>query len=138
MPVMSRPSNTIFPAVAGRLAQGRIRRGGGRARGPAEAAVKVAQPADDALAQEADEEHEHHAERELPGRAELQRALQEVLQEQPDRGADHRPEKRAAPAYGGLHDQLPRGVEHECVGWHEPLQHAEQPSGQAGVGRCDH
>ena len=37
------------------------------------------------------------AEHELPGRAEPERGLQEVLQKQPDGGAEQRPEQRAMP-----------------------------------------
>ena len=64
-------------------------------------------------------------------------ALQEVLQEQPDGGADQRAEQRAGAADRGLHHELARGVEHEGVGRHEGLHHAEQAAGEAGIGGGD-
>ena len=63
--------------------------------------------------------------------------LQEILQKEPDRGADQGAEQRANAADRGLHDELARRVEHERVGRHERLQHAEQPAGETGVGRGD-
>ena len=100
--------------------------------------VEIDDAADDAAAQEADQQHEHHAEHELPGGAEAERLLQEVLQKQPDGGAEQRPEQRAGAADRGLHHQLSGGVEREGVGRHERLQHAEQPAGKAGIGGRDH
>ena len=102
---------------------------------PVDERVEVVEAADDAAAQEADQQHEHEAQHELPGGAEPERRLQEVLQEQPDRGAEQRPEQRAGAADRGLHDQLARGVEGEGVGRHEGLQHAEQAAGETGIGR---
>ena len=103
-----------------------------------EIAVEVDKPADDAAAQEADQQHEDDAEHELPCRAEAERRLQEVLQKQPDGGADQRSEQRAAAADRGLHHELAGGVEHERVRRHEGLQHAEQAAGKAGIGGGDH
>ena len=65
-------------------------------------------------------------------------ALQEILQKQPDRGAEQRAEQRAGAADRGLHDELPGRVEDEGVGRHEGLQHAEQAAGKAGIGGGDH
>ena len=59
------------------------------------------------------------------------------LQEQPDGGADQRPEQRAGAADRGLHHELAGGVEREGVGRHEALQHAEQAAGKAGIGGGD-
>ena len=63
--------------------------------------------------------------------------MQEVAQEQPDRGAEQRAEQRADAADRGLHHQLAGGVEGEGVGRHEALQHAEQAAGEAGIGGGD-
>ena len=89
-------------------------------------------------AQEADQQHEHDAEHQLPGRAEPERRLQEILQEQPDRGAEQRTEQRAAAADRGLHHELARRIEGERIRRHEGLQHAEQSAGEAGIGGRDH
>ena len=100
--------------------------------------IQVRDAADDAAAQEADQQHEDDAEHQLPRRAEIQRRLQEVLQEQPDGGADQRPEQRAAAADRGLHHELAGGLEGEGIRRHERLQHAEQPAGKTGIGGRDH
>ena len=50
---------------------------------------------DDAAPQETDQQDENHAQRELPGRAKVQRRLQEVAQKEPERGADQRAEQGA-------------------------------------------
>ena len=101
-------------------------------------AVEIDEAADDAAAQEADQQHEHDAEHELPGRSQTQRGLEEILQEQPDGGADQRAEQRAPAADGGLHHELAGGVEGEGVGRHEGLEHAEQAAGEARVSGGDH
>ena len=64
----------------------------------------------------------------------MQRGLEEIAQIKPDRGADQRAEQRAGAADCGLHHQLARRVEHERVGRHEALHHAEQAAGKAGIG----
>ncbi len=84
-----------------------------------------------------DQQHEDDAEHQLPGRAEMQRRLEEVAEIEPDRRADQRPEQRAGAADRGLHDELARGVEHEGVGRHEALHQAEQAAGEAGIGGGD-
>jgi hypothetical protein len=97
----------------------------------------VANPAHDALAQEAHEEHEDHAQHQLPGSAELEGALEEILEEEPHGGSDQRAHERAAAADDGLHHQLAGGVEGEGIGRHEGLHDAEEPAGEAGIGRGD-
>ena len=77
-------------------------------------------------------------EHELPRGAQLERGLQEILQEEPDGRADQRAEERAAAADGGLHHELARGLEREGVRRHEGLQHAEQAAGEARVRGGDH
>jgi hypothetical protein len=52
--------------------------------------------------------HEDDSQHELPRGAELQRALQEILEEEPQRRARERAEERAAPADHRLHDELAR------------------------------
>src|SRR5690242_13571365 len=87
---------------------------------------KVADAAEDSLPQETHEQDEDHAEPQLPARAELQRSLQEILKEEPDRRANERAEKRAATADGRLHDELTGSLEREGLWRHECLHHAEQ------------
>ncbi|MGY2930929.1 hypothetical protein ACVWZ6_000531 [Bradyrhizobium sp. GM6.1] len=101
-------------------------------------AVEIGKAADDAAAQEADQQHEHDTQHQLPGCAEAQCGLQEVLKEQPNGCADQRSEQRAPAADGRLHHELARGVEGEGVGRHEGLEHAEQSAGEARVSGCDH
>lgn len=93
-------------------------------------AIEICNASDDAAAQEADQQHEHDTEHQLPGRSEPERGLQEILQEEPDRRADQRPEKRAPAADRGLHHQLAGGLEGERVGRHEGLEHTEQAAGK--------
>jgi len=69
-------------------------------------ADQFAQTADDAAAQEEDQKHERQAEHQLPGGAELERGLQEILQEQPHGGAEQRTEQRPDPADRGLDHEL--------------------------------
>ena len=95
---------------------------------------EIPDAADDALAQEDDQQYEHHAQHQFPLRAQPQRRLQEILQEQPHGGADQRAEQRGAAADGGLHHELAGGVEHEGIRRHESLQHAKQTPCQTGVG----
>ena len=89
------------------------------------------------MTQEADQQHEHDAENELPCGAEMQRRLEKVAQIKPDRGADQRTEQRAGAADRGLHHQLPRRVEREGVGWHEALHDAKEPAGKPRIGGGD-
>src|ERR1051325_1941403 len=77
-------------------------------------AIEVAQAADDALAQEADEDHEYQAEDELPGGAQVQRRLEEVLQEEPNPGTDQRPEERAAAADDALAQEADEDHEYQA------------------------
>ena len=116
-----------FESDAARLA--RLRRGAGRERD------QVLDAADHAAAQEDDESHEHEAEHQPPGAAEMQRVLEEVAEIEPDGRADQRAEQRAGAADRGLHHELTRGVEGEGVGRHEALHQAEQAAGEAGAGR---
>ena len=58
------------------------------------------------MAQETDQQHEHHAQHQFPGGAEMERRLQEIAEIEPHRGADQRAEQRAGAADRGLHDQL--------------------------------
>jgi hypothetical protein len=55
-------------------------------------AIKVRDAADDAAAQEAYKKHENDTQHQLPCCAKAERGLQEVLKEEPDAGADQRPE----------------------------------------------
>ena len=49
--------------------------------------------------------------------------------------SDERPEQSAGAADHGLHDQLARRIEGECLGRHVALQDAEQAAGETGIGR---
>ncbi len=91
----------------------RLRRAGTFPETAGNPAVEVFETTDDAAAQEADQQHEDDAKHQFPRRAEPERRLQEVLQEQPDRRADQRAEQRAPAADRGLHHELTRGVEGE-------------------------
>jgi hypothetical protein len=70
----------------------------------------------DQSTQEANQQHEDHAEHQLPGGPEMQRGLQEVAQMEPHRRADQRSELRAGAADRGLHHQLPGRLEREGFG----------------------
>ena len=69
-------------------------------------AIEVLDAANNAAAQETYQQHEDQAEHKLPRCPEPEGGLQEVLQEQPDRGADQRAEQGAAAADRGLHHEL--------------------------------
>ena len=104
-------------------------------RAPLTSMIEIVNAADQPAAQEANQQHENHAENQLPGRAEMQLGLQEVAEIKPHRRAHQRPEQRAGTADRRLHHQLPGRIEHEGVRRHEALHDAEKPPGEAGIRR---
>ena len=94
---MRRPPRRMPARVGVQPAPQPVRRRAGAvlrcaARLAAQQDVQVRDSADDAAAQEADQQHEDDAQHQLPCGAQTERALQEILQEQPHGRADQRTE----------------------------------------------